>query len=320
MNRAVELILKGLRRKIFAQIAPSNMAPISYENNKEECQREIMEALNSDRPFMVARFGSTEMNAIANYIGVRDNPHSVWRYLKGDITEWWWQMTSINQLQSNSGFFPITESNVVRFCELMIKDARQIDILGSWLPLESTISGDLQRAKKFWLGNIEPCYTDCFNKMNWTYALKGKRVLVVHPFTETIKKQYAIKDKLFLNPDFLPEFELLTVKAIQSLGGNCSFSSWFDALDWMKGEMDRLDYDICILGCGAYGLPLAAHAKRTGHKAIHLGGATQLLFGIRGRRWDNQEKYKTLFNKYWVRPDTNETPPTANAVEGGCYW
>lgn len=320
MNRAVELILKGLRRKLFAQIAPSNMAPISYENNKEECQREIMEALNSDRPFMVARFGSTEMNAIANYIGVRDNPHSVWRYLIGDITEWWWQMTSINQLQSNSGFFPITESNVVRFCELMIKDARQIDILGSWLPLESTISGDLQRAKKFWLGNIEPYYTDSFNKMNWTYALKGKRVLVVHPFTETIKKQYAIKDKLFLNPDFLPEFELLTVKAIQSLGGNCSFSSWFDALDWMKGEMDRLDYDICILGCGAYGLPLAAHAKRTGHKAIHLGGATQLLFGIRGRRWDNQEKFKTLFNKYWVRPDTNETPPTANAVEGGCYW
>lgn len=320
MNRAVELILKGLRRKLFAQIAPSNMAPISYENNKEECQREIMEALNSDRPFMVARFGSVEMNAIANYIGVRDNPHSVWRYLIGDITEWWWQMTSINQLQSNAGFFPITESNVVRFCELMIKDARQIDILGSWLPLESTISGDLQRAKKFWLGNIEPCYTDCFNKMNWTYALKGKRVLVVHPFTETIKKQYAIKDKLFLNPDFLPEFELLTVKAIQSIGGNCSFSSWFDALDWMKGEMDRLDYDICIIGCGAYGLPLAAHAKRTGHKAIHLGGATQLLFGIRGRRWDNREKYKPLFNKYWVRPDTNETPPTANAVEGGCYW
>lgn len=320
MNRAVELILKGLRRKLFAQIAPSNMAPISYENNKEECQREIMEALNSDRPFMVARFGSTEMNAIANYIGVRDNPHSVWRYLIGDITEWWWQMTSINQLQSHSGFFPITESNVVRFCELMIKDARQIDILGSWLPLESTISGDLQRAKKFWLGNLEPYYTDSFNKMNWTYALKGKRVLVVHPFTETIKKQYAIKDKLFLNPDFLPEFELLTVKAIQSLGGNCSFSSWFDALDWMKGEMDRLDYDICILGCGAYGLPLAAHAKRTGHKAIHLGGATQLLFGIRGRRWDSQEQYKNLFNKYWVRPDTNETPSTANAVEGGCYW
>lgn len=320
MNRAIELILKGLRRKLFAQIAPSNMAPISYENNHEECQREIMEALNSDRPFMVARFGSVEMNAIANYIGVRDNPHSVWRYLKGDITEWWWQMTSINQLQSNAGFFPITESNVVRFCELMIKDARQIDILGSWLPLESTISGDLQRAKKFWLGNLEPYYTDSFNKMNWTYALKGKRVLVVHPFTETIKRQYAIKDKLFLNPDFLPEFELLTVKAIQSIGGNCSFSSWFDALDWMKGEMDRLDYDICILGCGAYGLPLAAHAKRTGHKAIHLGGATQLLFGIRGRRWENQEKFKTLFNKYWVRPDTNETPPTANAVEVGCYW
>ena len=145
-------------------------------------------------------------------------------------------------------------------------------------------------------------------------------MLVVHPFTETIKKQYVVKDKLFVNPEFLPEFELLTVKAVQSIGGNCAFSSWFDALDWMKGEMDKLDYDICIIGCGAYGLPLAAHAKRTGHKALHLGGASQLLFGIRGRRWDNMEELKPLFNEYWVRPDTNETPPTANTVEGGCYW
>lgn len=320
MNRAVERILKGLRRHLFAPIAPPKMDPILYEKNKEKCQREIMEALHSDRPFMVARFGWVEMNAVANYISVRNNPHSVWKYLKGDITEWWWQMTLINQLQSNAGFFPITESNVVRFCELMINDARQIDILGSWLPQESTISGELLGAKKYWLGDIEPFYTDSFNINNWTFALKEKRVLVVHPFTETIKKQYVVKDKLFVNPEFLPEFELLTVKAVQSIGGNCAFSSWFDALDWMKGEMDKLDYDICIIGCGAYGLPLAAHAKRTGHKALHLGGASQLLFGIRGKRWDNMEELKHLFNEYWVRPDTNETPPTANTVEGGCYW
>lgn len=47
--------------------------------------------------------------------------------------------------------------------------------------------------------------------------------------------------------------------------------------------MDKIDYDICLIGCGAYGFPLAAHAKRKGKKAVHLGGALQLLFGIKGK-------------------------------------
>ena len=28
-----------------------------------------------------------------------------------------------------------------------------------------------------------------------------------------------------------------------------------------------------FLGCGAYGFPLAAHVKRMGKKAIHMGGS-----------------------------------------------
>ena len=50
----------------------------------------------------------------------------------------------------------------------------------------------------------------------------------------------------------------------------------------MKSQMDQTDYDIALIGCGAYGFPLAAHAKRMGKQAIHMGGSLQLLFGIRG--------------------------------------
>lgn len=85
----------------------------------------------------------------------------------------------------------------------------------------------------------------------------------------------------------MPDFDLITIKAVQSLGGGEQFQSWFDALDWMKAEIDKHDYDICLIGCGAYGFPLAAHVKRLGKKAFHLGGALQLVFGIRGRRWEN---------------------------------
>lgn len=321
MNRIYELTLKGLKRYVYPQIGhPVTLPPLVYTDNMEECNTLIKNAIEGNEPFMVARLGSTEMNAVANYVGVRDNPHSALKYIKGEINEWWWNITSITQMQTNSGFFPITEENIVKYSKLMLEDVQQIDILGSWVPQEYYIKNELSKALKYRLGNIEPPFMDTFSPYSWTRALKGKRVLVVHPFRDTIVNQYEKRSKLFQDSEFLPDFELLTVKAVQSLGGTTEFKDWFEALNWMKQKMDALDYDVAILGCGAYGLPLAAHAKRTGHKAIHLGGASQLLFGIRGNRWDSQPKYQGLFNDYWVRPGDAEKPASAANVENACYW
>jgi hypothetical protein len=92
----------------------------------------------------------------------------------------------------------------------------------------------------------------------------------------------------------------------------------------MKDEMDKISYDIALIGCGAYGFPLSAHAKRTGHKAVHLGGALQLLFGINGKRWDKfyntDYDYSTLPNDYWISPGDDFKPKTFEKVEDGCYW
>lgn len=46
----------------------------------------------------------------------------------------------------------------------------------------------------------------------------------------------------------------------------------------------------------------------------------QVLFGIKGRRWDSHPFISTLYNEFWVRPRQNETPEGAIMVEGGCYW
>ena len=321
MNRILELSLKTLRRYVYPRVGhPVQLPPLEYIDNKDECQALIMKGLEGGDPFMVARMGSTEMNAIANYIGVRDNPHSAIKYIKGEINEWWWSMTSINQMQTNSGFFPITEENIIRFSNMILEDIQLVDVFGSWVPQEYYIRKELANAKKYFLGNLEPPYLNSWSPNSWTKALKGKRVLVVHPFSNTIVSQYKKRTLLFENPEFMPEFDLLTIKAVQSLGGNNEYKDWFEALEWMKQQMDAVEYDICILGCGAYGLPLAAHAKRTGHKAIHLGGATQLLFGIRGNRWERQPKFDSLFNDYWVRPTIEEKPANAAQVENSCYW
>ena len=105
------------------------------------------------------------------------------------------------------------------------------------------------------------------------------------------------------------------------MGGKGSplYNNWFDALDDMIRKVDTVDFDVAIIGCGAYGMPLAAHIKQIGKQAIHLGGATQLMFGIMGKRWDHIPEIHSLVNENWVRPMENETPKCSNDIEAGCY-
>ena len=126
---------------------------------------------------------------------------------------------------------------------------------------------------------------------------------------------------LFANKNVLPEFNLVTIKAVQSIAGNeCGYKTWFDALDHMKNKISEKEFDIAIIGCGAYGFPLASFIKDQGKKAVHIGGATQILFGIKGARWDEREFFQKMYNEYWVRPSEEETPNNNDLVEGGCYW
>ena len=138
-----------------------------------------------------------------------------------------------------------------------------------------------------------------------------------------IKKQYKQRDKLFEDPDVLPQFkELILVKAVQSIAGNqTGFNDWFEALRYMEREIDKYDFDIALVGCGAYGMNISAYIKRKGKIAIHLAGWTQMLFGIYGNRWlIDQPEYSKFINRYWIRPSDSEKPKDANAIESGCYW
>lgn len=229
---------------------------------------------------------------------------------------------SITWLVRNSGFFPNSLSAGKRFAHMALEDASEIDILGSYLQREYYVREYIEKAKKI---NLNGYYAPFLWKNPWTKELAGKKVLVVHPFAETIKKQYANREYLFENADVLPEFGKMTViKAVQSIAGNggqTGFKDWFEALDSMKKQMDQSDYEVALIGCGAYGMALAAHAKRRGKIAVHMAGWTQMLFGIYGNRWvRDQPEFKKYINEYWTRPSDDERPQNADKIEEGCYW
>lgn len=287
----------------------------------------IYNLLASGKPCMIARYGAFELASVINYLGVKNAQHSCLKYISGKSPQWWWNKRLMKFMQSNAGFFPSTEENLMRFGDLMLEDSKLVDILGSWQKDEFYLSSVLTEAKKIQLMYLDPYWS----KKPWSRVLEGKKVLVVHPFAESIKSQYEKRKYLFKVQDTLPDFKSLEViKAIQSIGGESNgYRDWFEALEYMMSEIDKHDYDVCLIGCGAYGFPLAAHVKRMGKQAIHMGGSLQLLFGIMGNRWDHDEPhyengvfiyYAGLENKYWVRPSVSERPKTHKVVENSCYW
>lgn len=279
-------------------------------------------------PLMVSRFGAVEISALRNYIGIIQKSHSPLDFINGNKPEWWWNEGIRYCMLNNAGFFPNDNQSLSKFCRLMLEDMTQIDILASWQKDEIMFIDKFPNAKLINFIYLDPYWS----KHPWTMALKGKKVLVVHPFSEEIEFQYKNRrEKIHKNPDILPKFTLYTLKSVQSIGGNDHFHTWFDALEYMKSEIDKFDYDVCLLGCGAYGMPLAAHIKRMGKIAIHFGGSLQLLFGIKGKRWETTDYGKSAFsdgighypelsNEYWIRPYKTSKFSGAEKVEDGCYW
>ena len=247
----------------------------------------IGELISRNQPCMVSRLGSVELSCL-HYFREKRGYHKAYPC---NIT---------SSMTNPAGFFPTDDASLDAFAELYFEELKQVDLMGVWFNhYESIICNRYSEgADLVELHSLEP-----FHFANpWSARLAGKKVLVVHPFEESMRKQYAEKRQLlFADPAVLPEFELKTVKAVQSIAGSkVKFATWFDAYRHMCDEMSRVDFDICIIGAGAYGLPLASFAKKLGKQAIHMGGASQLLFGIKGKRWEEAYGDSTaqLFNEH----------------------
>lgn len=165
---------------------------------------------------------------------------------------------------------------------------------------------------------LEPFFMD----NPWTKALEGKRVLVVTAFANTVSKQYENIEKIFPT-GFMPKFELKTIQSVwyaPTPGKDEKFSTWNDALVYLEKQVKTQDFDIALLACGPFGVPLLHTIKNMGKQGIYVGGVLQIMFGIRGGRWDAYPDFCNMYNEYWVRPDGDNRPKGASNYENGCYW
>ncbi len=321
MNKAKKYTKQILR---YLGIRYSSETPLTYQERiklrepsyhkkilyGQEGHDRIAASLDQGLPMMVSRLGGIELDCISFYLLHRSGKRLDYpRNIK-------------HSMLNNAGFFPAETAFLDKFSYFFLDHLSNTDIMGVWFnDHESMICNDhCKSAELVDLGCLEAFRY----KKPWSSRLRSKKVLVVHPFVESINKQYSEKrHMLFKDPDVLPDFELKTVKAVQSIAGSrVDFATWFDAYQYMCDEIGKVDFDIAIIGAGAYGLPLASFVKKLGKQAIHLGGVTQILFGVKGRRWEVEYATTTakLFNKHWIRPLESEIPAGYKRVEKGCYW
>ncbi len=264
----------------------------------------LKELILSGRPFCAGKIGNSEHWALVNHLS--------------GIPQWSREVIYFTTVLA--GVFPADMETLHNFAEVFYSCLDKVDLSAKWLKLDEEILRSKNAAIILTeLRGLEPYY----HQDPWSRALAGKKVMVLSPFADTIQKQYIKRESIWNKMSILPEFDLEPVRTpLSHYLEKSLYKDWFEGLDDLQKRITASDSEIVITGCGAWSLPLAAYAKTVGKQAIHLGGPTQILFGIKGRRWDLHEVIATYCNSNWVRPSAKETPDREKTklVENGCYW
>lgn len=233
------------------------------------------------------------------------------------------------RLYDCSGLFPIRHDIFLRWAQVYRESLGMLDVVAQWQPgmayegvlerqLLTKYSPHAYRAGLSFIHLLLP-------RAAWLDELPQLRWLVVSPFPKTIHHQLPK----------LSELGVFSSSCIASLARRAEGTvlvpsppfaymvpprhrDWFEALEEMKTKMEEAKdlFDIALVGAGAWSLPLVAQAKKMGKKGMHLGGSLQLLFGIKGGRYDAWGVY----NPQWTRPLSEERPKNFQLMEQGAYW
>lgn len=268
----------------------------------EAVNEQLKEWIEKGKPFAVTRNGMSET--------------SLFTLLERDAI---WGSSSFHKNDTSLNFDG-DRQKLMKYREVLKQMYRESDVVCAWY----IVNMEEDLLSKY-LGNALLTKTHLVDLYDyegcWIRALKGKKVLVVSPFVETIESQYPKRELLHRNKDTLPEFTLFTVKSVwwYSAGRDSRFQSWFEVLDHLYQECMAVDFDIALLSCATFSSPLAVRLKQAGKQAVHMGGMLQLLFGIKGKRWDTMQ----LYNEHWVRlPDETKVGNVnvLDQTQGGIYW
>ena len=174
--------------RLFKRSVPQgNVVAGKIRMSNIETNKFLYEKIISGRPFMAGRYGGCENDVLASFY--------INKNIGMPVSE-----SKFNSLCNNAGFFPHDTKLLDQYVDIMEEAGREVDILGAWhwLMEDYIIHTFATKAAITSLRNLEPWHSE----EPWSRALKGKRVLVVHPFKDSIEQQYKIENCFFLIPKY----------------------------------------------------------------------------------------------------------------------
>ncbi len=282
------------------------------------CDADVRSLILADAPEFLCRIGGSDTDVVAEY-------HFLWKTVGPRVA-----LDAIKDkfgiVKLFNGYYDRAEDpqNIARYCQVMYQayESCQRSMLGgsSWLTefLPTTINpafhADTTSVRQVLHAFIDdiaarqsPAYLYPYSYVErilqgphtlfraFSDGLAGMRVLAVSPFADSIHANFARRHDFFRDYNY-PEFELLTYETpITYHGLPADFypdQDWLATLERLKREISTVDFDIALLSCGSYAVPLGVHIRDVmKKKAIYVGGCLQLFFGITGRRY--QDKFFT---------------------------
>jgi len=300
---------------------------MTTQQEVDDGAEQILNCFNSNEPFFIGRNGSSEMMVFDYWL----------KYRTVGVP---WRSDLIGRLRNNFGVWPITSSSLDAWCKDYHDALSRVNgISAGWFkPLADAEHQFIKRvvpaAFTMPLRCLEPYYVR--PDLRWTTALADKDVAVITSFTKTVQGQLDRIDPLKIwssleAPESIlpPTVRWHLVKSYfppnvsgdhETGWASIGVESWEQAVDHLVAEVLKTPATHAIIGCGAIGMNVAGRLRAKGLSVLLLGGAVQVLFGVRGRRWENHGVISKFWNDSWVWPEESECPPNAQTVEGACYW
>lgn len=290
--------------------APTNHKPL----NPAFFQFRLSEAIRRGTGYLVARPGVTELQLARPEIFARFRPQmplptkAALRLRRCEPVR---SQADVSAAWELSGIFPADEATAHRFS---VEYLRSLEIADDLVDIGHPEGiGALVRCVCPQVTVVDPLGLEPFWFVRpWTHALEGKTVLLVGAFADMFVEQYARRHLLWTDLSPLPDCKVVSlVTPMTQMHQTAGFTSVFEALDQARQRMAGIDFDVALVAAGGIGMPLAAEAKRLGKVGVYVGGVLQILFGLKGERWEQEvmAPYGQLFNPSWTRP----SPPRASS-------
>tara|TARA_R110000737_G_scaffold10176_1_gene25841 strand:+ start:3358 stop:4206 length:849 start_codon:yes stop_codon:yes gene_type:complete len=270
----------------------------------------IINLIKSNKPFFISR------------VGIGSETYSSYHYeTTGTIGRY-------ETLDNNAGIYYTNDEDIKRYNLFYSNALKNSDALATWT--DNVLKEQLYYIEKYKLPKldyrvIEPFYQIENNIIPFTHHLSDKKILIISPFIDSFREQIDKEFKLYKNTNiFLPGQKFIYYKSLNTSAGNRidGHSNWMDTYLQMIKEIKELDFDIALVSCGGYGLPICNYIKEHMNKSsIYVGGGLQLLFGVIGNRWLSDPNWRQrIFESpsEFIRP--KEIQKNSKKVENSCYY